>query len=100
MIEADEFFPTIAPGDGKTLLGTAGNSTAGVLLDHSTANTLKVRNPGNTADAPLTASQISVGGSAVTITAVNTVNPTSPNRTITITYGGTTYYLAAKTTND
>ncbi len=31
---------------------------------------------------------------------VNSVSPTSPNRTITISVGGSTYYLAAKTTND
>jgi hypothetical protein len=31
---------------------------------------------------------------------VNTVNPTSPNRTITMVIGGTTYYLHAKTTNN
>jgi hypothetical protein len=31
---------------------------------------------------------------------VNTVSPTSPNRTVTIVINGTTYYLAAKTTND
>jgi len=31
---------------------------------------------------------------------VNSVSPTSPNRTITIDVGGTTYYLHAKTTND
>jgi hypothetical protein len=31
---------------------------------------------------------------------VNTVSPTSPDRTITIVVGGTTYYLHAKTTND
>lgn len=32
--------------------------------------------------------------------AVNTVSPTSPNRTISVTIGGVTYYIAAKTTND
>ncbi len=32
--------------------------------------------------------------------AVNTVSPTSPNRTITVIIAGTTYYIAAKTTND
>jgi hypothetical protein len=32
--------------------------------------------------------------------AVNSVSPTSPNRTIQITFNGTTYYIAAKTTND
>jgi len=31
---------------------------------------------------------------------VNTVSPTSPDRTITIVVGGTKYYLHAKTTND
>lgn len=31
---------------------------------------------------------------------VNAVSPTSPDRTVTIDIGGTTYYLHAKTTND
>jgi len=31
---------------------------------------------------------------------VNVVSPTSPNRTITVVIDGTTYYIAAKTTND
>lgn len=31
---------------------------------------------------------------------VNAVSPTSPNRTITVTIGGTPYYIHAKTTND
>lgn len=31
---------------------------------------------------------------------VNAVNPTAPNRTVTIVVGGVTLYLAAKTTND
>ena len=38
---------------------------------------------------------------AVTIgNTVNTVSPTSPNRTITMVVGGVTLYIAAKTTND
>lgn len=36
----------------------------------------------------------------MTANAVNNVSPTSPNRTITVVIDGTTYYLAAKTTND
>jgi hypothetical protein len=32
--------------------------------------------------------------------AVNSVSPTSPNRTITVNINGTTYYIHAKTTND
>jgi hypothetical protein len=40
-------------------------------------------------------------GGAISIgNTVNVVSPTSPNRTVTIVIGGTTYYLAAKTTND
>ena len=35
-----------------------------------------------------------------TLGAANVVSPASPNRTITISIGGTTYYLHAKTTND
>lgn len=36
----------------------------------------------------------------VCASAVNTVSPTSPNRTITVNIDGTTFYIAAKTTND
>lgn len=32
--------------------------------------------------------------------AVNSVSPTAPNRTITVVINGTTYYISAKTTND
>lgn len=38
--------------------------------------------------------------SILSANAVNSVSPTSPNRTITVVIDGTTYYLAAKTTND
>jgi len=48
----------------------------------------------------LRAAALAAGGSDITVTAVNSVSPTAPNRTITISYGGTTYYVAAKTTND
>lgn len=48
----------------------------------------------------LRAAALAAGGSDFTVTAVNVVSPTAPNRTLTISYGGTTYYLAAKTTND
>lgn len=34
------------------------------------------------------------------VSAVNSVSPTSPNRTITVEIDGTTYYIAAKTTNN
>lgn len=38
--------------------------------------------------------------SVICANAVNAVSPTAPNRTITVVIDGTTYYLAAKTTND
>jgi hypothetical protein len=76
-------------------------SPAGVSLDFNTDSILKVRNRANGADAAITASTLTTtGGGAFTITQANSVSPTAPNRTITISVAGTTYYLAAKTTND
>jgi hypothetical protein len=40
------------------------------------------------------------GAGAWKLGIANVVSPTSPNRTITVDIGGTTYYLAAKTTNN
>jgi hypothetical protein len=51
-------------------------------------------------EGTLRAGALAANGSDFTITAANSVSPTSPNRTITISYGGTTYYLHAKTTNN
>lgn len=39
-------------------------------------------------------------GQPMNVSTVNVVSPTSPNRTITVEIGGTTYYVAAKTTNN
>lgn len=39
-------------------------------------------------------------GHVLSASAVNSVSPTAPNRTIAVDIGGTTYYIAAKTTND
>lgn len=71
-------------GFSRVSAGVIGVGTGG---SGSTAGTLR-------------AAALAANGSDFTITAANTVSPTSPNRTITISYGGTTYYLAAKTTND
>jgi hypothetical protein len=46
------------------------------------------------------ANNLTVQGVLAIGNTVNTVSPTSPNRTITMVIGGTTYYLHAKTTND
>ena len=60
----------------------------------------------DSAIARSSASMLTVTGNLTTTGAiaigntVNTVSPTSPNRTITMVIGGVTYYLHAKTTND
>lgn len=48
----------------------------------------------------VTGGTLEVGANAWTFGIANSVSPTSPNRTLTVTIGGTTYYIAAKTTND
>ena len=53
-----------------------------------------------TASSTVTTGAPTGGAGAWKLGIANAVSPTSPNRTITIEIGGTTYYLAAKTTND
>lgn len=48
----------------------------------------------------VSAGELAIGTNAWTLGTANVVSPTSPNRTLTVTIGGTTYYIAAKTTND
>ena len=53
----------------------------------------------NSTGLAVTGTLSSTGALAIGNT-VNTVTATSPNRTITMVIGGTTYYIHAKTTND
>ena len=65
--------------------------------------TVDTRTSGNTFITALTiddAQNATFAGSIAIGNTVNTVSPTSPNRTITMVIGGTTYYIHAKTTND
>jgi hypothetical protein len=55
---------------------------------------------GATTPAAVTATTGTFSGAVAIGNTVNAVSPTSPNRTITIVVGGTTLYVAAKTTND
>ena len=48
----------------------------------------------------LTATTATFAGAVTIGNTVNTVSPTSPNRTVTMVVNGVTLYLAAKTTND
>ena len=60
----------------------------------STGNIIDGVNSAGTVFSVSQSGAISVGNT------VNSVIPTLPNRTVTMVIGGTTYYLAAKTTND
>lgn len=84
------------------LPGSTGNAIGGSLLIQGTA----AGGSGTGKNAQATVFTLTAGG-ALTITGalaiantVNSVSPTAPNRTVTMVIGGTTYYLAAKTTND
>jgi len=72
--------------NGSGNLTVTGTLTTGGTI--STSNDLAVNG------IAMITGAISIGNT------VNTVSPTSPDRTITIVVGGTTYYLHAKTTND
>lgn len=86
-------------GDGGMYMtASASGSTIQSVLQGTGWTTLSLNPNGGTVVFGSTIS--TAGGSQFSITGVSAVSPTSPNRTITINYGGTTYYLAAKTTND
>jgi len=74
------------------------------LVDNALTITPSTAVGGTTFTTPvLTVAQsgaVTVSGSIAIGNTVNTVSPTSPNRTITMVIGGTTYYIHAKTTND
>jgi hypothetical protein len=75
---------------GKTLDLRGGVNGSRVLNNAGTAAVFNLTDGGDATFA---------GAIAINNT-VNTVSPTSPNRTITMVIGGTTYYIHAKTTND
>ena len=82
---------------GITTLAWTGGTTATSTGNHvfGTTNTV-VMSAGT-----LTTTGAATFAGAVTIgNTVNTVSPTSPNRTVTMVVNGVTLYLAAKTTND
>ena len=81
----------ITTGNSNTVLGanvsglSAALSNNIILADGGGTTRLQFSNTG----------ALSLTGPAITVVA-----PTSPNRTLTVTVGGTVYYLHAKTTND
>jgi hypothetical protein len=83
---------------------TSGGNNWAIGIDNSNSDSFVI----STSSSPGTNDRLTIttGGNATFSGAiaigntVNTVSPTSPDRTITIVVGGTTYYIAAKTTND
>lgn len=94
---------TVTPTVSAALIADNGAQTSAIFLARDNGSTVFTIADGGqvTATANVAAlSFTSSGGQAFTVTQANSVSPTSPNRTITISVNGTTYYLAAKTTND
>jgi hypothetical protein len=79
---------------------TTGNSS---FITNETGDKISFNNFGGIevlqGGAAITGALSATGALAIGNT-VNTVSPTSPDRTITMVIGGTTYYIHAKTTND
>ena len=97
-----------AAGAGVELVGGTtsyvqayNRTTAGYTALSIIAQTLKLSGNNGTSYMELASDgNATFAGSIAIGNTVNTVSPTSPNRTITMVIGGTTYYIHAKTTND
>jgi hypothetical protein len=91
-----------AGGFGVAYSGVMWHGGAYPLL-FGTSNTerLRIDSGGNVGIGTASpGSKLDVNGEIRIGNTVNTVSPTSPDRTITMVIGGTTYYIHAKTTND
>ena len=90
-----------AAGTNFTRLQFGGTTSSFPALARSTTS-LQVKLADDSAFTNLTALTLttSAANTPWTLGAANAVSPTAPNRTVTISIGGTTYYLHAKTTND
>lgn len=84
---------------GTLSLGVAGTTVGSLKLFNATSGSISI-SPITGALGTITITVPALTGTMLVGSAVNSVSPTSPNRTITVVHGGTTYYLAAKTTND
>jgi hypothetical protein len=90
----------LALGNGGGDQLTIAKSTGVVNISSTTASTTTSTGALVISGGLGVAGAINAGGAISIGNTVNIVSPTSPNRTITMVIGGTTYYLAAKTTND
>jgi hypothetical protein len=89
-------------GMSGTASGLVASSIEGdIVLRTAASRSIRFTVDGGTSSAAVLSSTGATFAGAVTIgNTVNTVSPTSPNRTITMVVNGVTLYLAAKTTND
>lgn len=81
----------------------AGGGIPQFQINHTASSNRYVIATGSNGGNPsisASAGNLAVGTNAWTFGTANAVSPTSPNRTLTVTIGGTTYYIHAKTTND
>jgi hypothetical protein len=78
----------------------ASNATAGLNLFTTGATELTLGTNGTARMTIASGGDSTFSGAIAIGNTVNTVSPTSPDRTITMVIGGTTYYIHAKTTND
>ena len=80
---------------GKTYLDSRYNdSSSAVIIRTKASGTPVVNATFDSTGAATFAGAVTIGNT------VNSVSPTSPNRTVTMVVNGVTLYLAAKTTND
>jgi hypothetical protein len=85
--------------DDGTVFGTfRGGSGAVYLQTDSNHDLIFLRN--GTLAMRAYSDRVEIGLPVRLTNTVNVVSPTTPNRTVTMVINGTTYYLAAKTTND
>jgi hypothetical protein len=92
--------------DGELMIGMFGNSRGNIVVNSNysgtgTKDVVLQPSSGNVGIGTASpGSKLDVNGELRIGNTVNTVSPTSPDRTITMVIGGTTYYIHAKTTND
>jgi hypothetical protein len=91
-------------GGGFSNLNSATSIAFRTAANNATTNgteRMRITSAGNVGIGTATpGSKLDVDGELRIGNTVNTVSPTSPDRTITMVIGGTTYYIHAKTTND